>query len=389
MVVRVFNSFRALYRSLQAETPERFPVLLADYLQSLRGLRTSHDLVVQLADFESDVVAWSFGDRADVIRSPGFEFELEVPDLGRNVPALIGLGLCSGSAETVDGKQYLLYPVLTCLASAGETFDPPLRRRFPVGDVDSMESGSDRGSHDDADRAYRAHLESVFSALTREDANSEWVPIDGDIVQADGGIFVLKVTVKHFCEFALRQTIDVKAGHAEPVPLPKLRFKSRESHYHFVNLGTQHLMVRCWGTTRKKAFLNGVKVNAGVGPRSGANVGGEVTRTLVDGSSTGVFTFGVPGGPATETGDQVCVQLDEVESLTVVWTTQEQESASRQSWWSGDGGHELVQVWGKISMKSKQVLVFGPELEGARPIVADLVVNKGNSVGKAVKAAIE
>lgn len=142
-----------------------------------------HVFVVQLPDFEGDEVAWSFGYHAEVLRSPGSEFELEVqPGLNRNFPALIGLGLCSGSAETIDGEQHLLHRVLTCLTRAGEEFDPPLLLRFPVGDKDSMESGSLDGSQDDAEVAYRAHLESTFSVFERDDANSEWVLINGYFV---------------------------------------------------------------------------------------------------------------------------------------------------------------------------------------------------------------
>ncbi|CAN0419944.1 unnamed protein product [Ectocarpus sp. 12 AP-2014] len=126
-----------------------------------------------ILDFDGYVVAWSFGDRPEVLRSHDFEFELEVPGLRRNVPALIGH--CASSAEAVDGKQCLLHPVVTCLARAGESFDPPHRMRFPVGDVKSIESGSDYGSDDDAEVACRGHNESTFSALTREDASSELV----------------------------------------------------------------------------------------------------------------------------------------------------------------------------------------------------------------------
>lgn len=349
---------------------------------------TFYFIAARLADFRGNVLAWSFGDHEENIQSPGCEFELKVPNLGRTVPALIGLGLCSGSAETADGKQCLLHPVLTCVAGAGETFDPPLLLRFPVGDVDSMESGSEGGSRDEAEVAYRAHLGCVFSAVKREDADSEWVPINGGIVQIEGGVFVLEVAVKHFCEFALREMIDVGAGCAEPVPLPKLRFKSRESHYHFVNLGTRNLVVHCWGAARREPFVNVAKAKFGFAP-SGANAGGEVGRTLVDVPSTEVFTFSVPGISATGNAPQICLPLNGAKSLTVAWTTQQRREPSWWlSWWSGDVGHELVQVWGKISMQSKHVLVFGPELESASPVVANLVVEDCKSAGTSVKAAV-
>lgn len=190
-------------------------------------------------------MAWSFGDHAELLRSPDFEFELEVPDLGRNVPALIGM--CSGPGEIVHRNQCLLHPILRCLAGAGETFDPPLRLRYPVGDLDSMESGSDRESHEHAEAAYRAHLKSAFSALTRANARSEWGPIHGDIVQVEGGVFVLEVKVSHFCDFALSRDVTVDDGCVELVPLPKLKRESRQSHFHFVNLGAENIVVHLWG----------------------------------------------------------------------------------------------------------------------------------------------
>lgn len=342
----------------------------------------SRVLVVQLADFEGDVVAWSFGDRAEVLRPPGFEFELDVPRLGRNVPALISL--CSSSAEVVHGKQCLLHPVLTCLAGAAEEFDPPLHLRFPVGDVDSMVSGSDCGSHDDAEVAYRAHLESTFSALTREDAKSEWVPIDGAIVQIEGGVFVLELTLSHFCGFALCQNVTVDAGCVKLVPVPKLKHESRQSHYNFVNLGTQHLVVHLWGAARKRGFLEFFRVKLGLGPTSvEAEVEGR--RRLVDVPSTGVKTVTVPGAPVGGRGTPVCRPVyDRVEPLTVVWTTQEQKSRLITG-----STYELVQVWGDTSMTYKHALVFGPLLEGASPRISNLEVADGRFVGARVKAEME
>ncbi|CAM9920482.1 unnamed protein product [Ectocarpus sp. 4 AP-2014] len=347
-----------------------------------------HDAVIRsrisaISDFEGDVVAWSFGDRDEVLRPPGFEFELDVRRLGGNVPALISL--CSSSAEVIHGKQCLLHPVLTCLAGAAEKFDPPLRLRFPVGDVDSMVSGSDCGSHDSAEVAYRAHLESTFSALTREDAKSEWVPTDGAIVQIEGGVFVLELTLSHFCGFALCQNVMVDAGCVKLVPVPKLKHESRQSHYNFVNLGTQHLVVHLWeGAARKRGFLEFFRVKLGLGPTSGeAEVEGR--RTLVDVPSTGVKTVTVPGAPVGGRGTPVCRPVyDRVEPLTVVWTTQEQKSHLITG-----STYELVQVWGDTSMTYKHALVFGPLLEGARPRISNLKVADSRFVGTHVKVEME
>ncbi|CAM9400509.1 unnamed protein product [Ectocarpus sp. 12 AP-2014] len=333
-----------------------------------------------LQDFEGDVVAWSFGGHAEVLRSPGSEFELEVQSgLNRNFPALIGLGLCSGSAETIDGEQHLLHCVLTCLTQAGEEFDPPLLLRFPVGDKDSMESGSLDGSHDDAEVAYRAHLESTFSAFKRHDANSDWVVINGDIVQTEEGDFVLQVKIKHFCQFGLGQKFNVGVGGVELVELPKLMFKSRKTHYHFVNLGTEALAVHVWGAGRKEIFVNVVEANAGVDIASGLNIGGRVERTLVHVPGSGPFRVPLPGKPVGVKSDQVCKRFFGLESPTAAWTTQEKIPRS-----SDAEGYELVQVWGKTHIASGYVLAFGPMRHGARPEVPNLKVMDGEPVGRLV-----
>lgn len=349
-------------------------------------------VVVQRADFEGDVVAWSFGDHPEVLRTPDFEFELEVPDLGRNVPALIGL--CSGSVEAMHQNQCLLHPILRCLAGTRETFDPPLRLRFPVGDVDSMESGSDRGGHEDAETAYRAHLESAFSALTRENARSEWGPIHGDIVQVEGGVFVLEVEVSHFCDFALGRDVTVDDGCVELVPLPKLKRESRLFHYHFVNLGPENIVIHVWGAARQRGFLESGRLKLGVG-LTGGDVEVEAKRTLVTEPATKVYTVTVPGG------SQVCRVLDRIASPTVAWTTQERIKSpdsgilSRGLSYVGlqapseDTGYELVQVLGSTSMTHKHALVVGRLLEGTRPSVANLRVFDGDFVGRRVMEQIE
>lgn len=340
----------------------------------------SHVVVVQLPDFEGDVLAWSIGGHAQVLRSPGSEFELEVlKGLTRTIPALIGLGLCSGSAETIDGEQHLLHRVLTCLARAEEDFDPPLLLRFPVGDKDSMESGSLDGSHDDAEVAYRAHLKSTFSAFKRHDAVSRWVPISGDIVQTEGGDFVLQVKITHFCDFGLGQRFDVAVGGAELVPLPKLMFKSTKAHYHFLNLGTDTLVIHVWGAGRKEVFVNSAKANAAIDVTTGVSIGGEVERMLVDVPGSGPYRVDLIGKAVNKESRQVCRKILGLESPTAAWTTQERIAPS-----SGVEGHELVQVWGTTPMISGHVLVLGPMYQGARPEVPNLKVFDGQSVGRLV-----
>lgn len=346
----------------------------------------SHAVIVRLPpEFEGDVVAWSFGDRPEVLRSPGSEFELEVPAaLARNVPALVGLGPCSGSAETIGEKQYLVYCVLTCLARAGEEFDPPLLLRFPVGDEDTMESGSLHGSRDDAEVAYRAHLESTFSAFKRHDASSEWIPMNGDIVQMKGGDFILEVKIKHFCDFGLGQRFNVGEGGAELVELPKLMFKRRKTHYHFVNLGTKALLVHVWGAGRKKVFVNQAKANFGIDLACGFNIGGEVERTLVDVPGSGPFRVDLPAAADGAGRPQTCKKFTGLESPTAAWTTQEQVAPSLDA-----ECHELVQVWGKTPLSSGHVLVFGPMRQDARPELANLRVKDGEPAGRLVWSKME
>ncbi|CAN0213189.1 unnamed protein product [Ectocarpus sp. 12 AP-2014] len=337
-----------------------------------------------ISDFGGYVVAWSFGERPEVLHSHDFEFELEVPGLGRNVPALIGL--CASSAELVDGKQCLLHPVVTCLACAGEAFDPPLILRFPVGDVDSMDSGSDGSSDYDVEEAYRAYLESTFSALTREDARSEWVSIDGAVVQTKEGVFVLEVTVYHFCDFALKRGIEVDPGGVKLVEIPRLKRQTRRSHYQFVNLGTEDLVVYCWGAAaavRKRGFLDffKLKFKLGVGPASGgAEV--EVRRTPEDMVGTGVFNVNVPAKPLGERRSGTCLEVDGSESLTVAHTTQE---TKRHRLFGTT--YELIQVWGRRSMQHKYAMIFGP-LTRSR-LVPNLKVLDGVNVGERVKSKVE
>ncbi|CAM9657113.1 unnamed protein product [Ectocarpus sp. 13 AM-2016] len=332
-----------------------------------------------ISDFEGEVVAWSFGDGPDVLRNHDLDFELEVPDLGRNVPALIGL--CSSSAEVVDGKQCLLHPVVRCLARNGESFDPNLRLRFPLEDEASMESGSDGTSDDDDDGvAYRAYLASKFTVVTREDAGSEWVPIDGTIKQAEGGVFVFEVAVPHFCDFARLQDISVHPGCMKIVPLPKLNGRPRRSHFYFVNLGEENLLAHCWGAVKKTGFWDFFKISLGGGATS-ANAEFEGRRQRVDIGNDTVHSVQVPRRNPTnpETIEVHRVFLG-TGSVTVAWTSQRRPQ---------NAGHRIAQVWGSSPMEHKHAMVFGPLLDNDTCQVSNLRVDDNESFGKVVKSKVE
>lgn len=331
---------------------------------------------MHLTGIEGGVVAWSFGHDAEIL--DGSEFELEVPVLGRNVPSLIGLS--SSSCQEIDGKQRFLHPVVTCLAGTGETFNPPLLLRFPVGHVDSMESGSECGSHDDAEVNYRDYLKSTFSVLKREDGSSEWVPIDGAIKQANGGVFVLEVTVSHFCDFALEREFKVDPGMVELFSLPSLQRESRRSHYHFMNLGTEDLVVHCWGAPRKKpGFFESFRLKLGIA-LTGVDTEVEAHRPTGDVPGTGVHMVDVPGGPAGQRRSMACLVVGGFKSLTIAYTTQETIRPLIGT------SYEQVQVWRSRPMKHKQAMVIGPLL--GRPRVINLRVNDGEDVGEVVRSSL-
>ena len=148
-------------------------------------------------------MAWSLGPTAEVIGSP--DFELKVPDLEENIPALVGQS--SNVAEIVDGKRCLLHPVVTCLAQKRLFFSRPLLLRFPVSDSESMGSGSYSGVSK-VQEDYRLYLQKRFSPMRREEGSTEWVPIEGDIMKTKKGVIVLEVKVSHFTQYALRDNVE-------------------------------------------------------------------------------------------------------------------------------------------------------------------------------------
>ncbi|CAM9716938.1 unnamed protein product [Hapterophycus canaliculatus] len=323
------------------------------------------------------VVAWSFGLHAEVLGGP--EFELEVPVLGRDVPSLIGLS--SSYCQEIDGKQRFLHPVVTCLAGTGETFNAPLLLRFPVGHVDSMESGSDCGSHDDAEMIYCDYLKSTFSVVSREDGSSEWVPIDGVIKQANGGVFVLEVAVSHFCDFALEREFKVDPGMVDLFSLPSLQHKSRRSHFHFMYQGTEDLVVHCWGAPRKKpGFFESFRMKLGI-RLTGGDAEFEANRPTGDVPGTGVYMVDVPGGPVGQCRSMACLVVDGFKSLTIAYTTQETIRPLIGS------SFEQVQVWRSRPMTHKQAMVIGPLV--GRPQVINLKVEDGDDVGEVVRSSLK
>ncbi|CAM9816302.1 unnamed protein product [Scytosiphon promiscuus] len=338
------------------------------------------DKISAISGLKGPVVAWSIGRSPNVLRCPDDEFEVEVPDLSKNIPALIGLH--SSLAEVVDGSQCLLHPVLTCLAREGEVFDPPLFLRFPVGDLDAMESGSDGDSAADPEVAYRAHLESSYSVLTREDECSEWVRMKSVIKRVEGGVFVLEVTVSHFCDFALKRNIEVGLGCVELVKLNKLKHGSRQGHFHFVNLGTEELVVYGWASPQRRNFVDSFKLRLGFG-FTGGNVEAEGTRTLEDVPNGRVNNVSVHGGLPGEARHVPCLVVDDRESLTVAHVTQERVRSLVGS------THTLVQVWGSRSMQHKHAMVFGPLPAASKCLVSNLRVEDGGNVGKIVKSTVE
>lgn len=324
-----------------------------------------------LTGFKGDVIAWSIGLRHEVLGSA--DIELKIPALRREISVLVGVS--SSVADIVDGKWCLLHPVVTCLAHVREMFNPPLHLRFPVGDVVSMESGSDCGSPG-AEESYRAYLESTFSAVTRADGSFEWLPIEGIVIKVEDS-YVLEIELSHFCAFALKREVEVPLGGVELVPLLSLKRESRQSHYHFVNLGTQTLVIYYWGAAQTKVFLSSLRVSLG-GGLSSANVGAEADRQVKDVPRSQVFDVLAPGAPA----DVVCTHFPEFESATIAWT-------SVESFVSEGEGYRQVQVWGVRRMAHKQAMVFGALPDSAHARVKNLRVKDGEDIGTAVRASLQ
>ena len=98
----------------------------------------------------------------------------------------------------MDGQRCLLHPIVTCLAQEGTSFFRPLLLRFPVGDLESMVSGSDSGDDDEDEETYRLYLMKQSSPLAREEGSSVWVLIKGDIMWMENGVYLMDFEVKVF-----------------------------------------------------------------------------------------------------------------------------------------------------------------------------------------------
>ena len=324
----------------------------------------SNDTRVWLTDFDGDVMAWSFGSTSGVISCP--DFELVIPDLARNVPALIGQS--PSEAEMVDGEVCLFHPVVTCLAGSGEIFNPPLLLRFSVGDA--MESGSDVGSSNEDEESYKADLRSRYSVVKREEGSSTWLPFDGEIKKMDNGVFVLEAQISHFTDYALKQgplslpwPESIGQGGVDKITdIKKLRNISL-----FENKGDKNIMVYYWRRRTRRFWIPRARVSLGVAP---VEVGGEVDREILDNPTDEVYSKLVPSNQS--------VALNNTKSLEVAWATLEPRD-----------GHRLVTVWGRDTMGPREAMRIGPLPERVYADVRDLQITDGEHVGTRVRASLE
>ena len=330
-------------------------------------------IILGLADFDGEVMAWSLGRRAQVIGSP--DFELKVPDLEEEIPALVGQS--SSVAESVDGKRCLLHPVVTCLAQRGMSFSRPLLLHFPVGDLQSMESGSDSGD-DEVEENYRLYLKKRFSPMRREEGSSEWVPVEGDILQTEKGVIVLEVKVSHFTQYALKHDVEAGKGQAVPLEIKKLRHKTRQNVFMFVNQGNIPITVYYWPLGSRRNFVSSVQgsVSALVG-----SIGGGFERqrqeppTEVYCKNVGPISSSHTAAGATPAEKSATFGiLPDTESIRVAWTTQET-----------NGDDRVVRVWGVDALKHKCAMVYGPLPENDQ---MKLTLGNGVYTGEEVKRRV-
>lgn len=325
--------------------------------------------------FEGDVMAWSFGAVDGVIGCP--DFELEVHNLGREIPALIGHS--PSAAEMVDGEFCLLHPVVTCLARKEENFNPPLLLRFPVGDMESMESGSDDGVSDGAQATYSAYLKSRYSIVKREEGSAVWVTISGEVLQMDNGVFVLEAKISHFTDYALKQTVEVAQGQVKAVEIKKLPHVSRRNVFLFVNQGSEPLMIHCWRRPTEQFWIQTVKASVGL---ESFGFSGELERGILERQPNQVYSkVAYPTGHGTVGQNKVTVEvrLPHTTSLEVAWATQKTCE-----------GYQLVNVWGRYPMDHKTAMVIGPLQDTtAHAYLPGLKVPDGVVVGNEIRAKLE
>ncbi|CAM9946436.1 unnamed protein product [Choristocarpus tenellus] len=281
-----------------------------------------------------------------------------------------GLVTMSSSTTTLDGKRYLLHPVVTCLASKGFEFSSPLRLRFPVGDEERMNAGSDdENGVVDKEEAYKKYLKEEFGVLVQEEGGKEWGPCASEVVQVEKTFF-LKVLVPHFTKFTVARPINENDGVAI-VDIEKLDHESRKYEFLFFNDGfekdgeKQDVTVLYRDNSESK--FKPTRIRAAFSVLQG---GGEVN---VEGnwtdSGTCVFSREIKVG-------QSKVRMLSVQKTLVVWLTQKREN-----------GHRMVQIWGKGRMDHKKAIVF-LRCEG-HPIVENLRVNDGENLEVVVCRALD
>ena len=339
--------------------------------------------ILGLADFDGDVLAWSFDPKAEVIGCP--DFEVDVLGLETTIPALVGQS--SSVAEIVDGKHCILHPVVTCLAERGMFFSRPLLLRFPVGDLESMESDSDSENDDEPEETYRLYLKEQFSPMRREEGSSKWVPIEGDIVMMESGVFVVEVKVSHFTEYTLKRNVEATVGQAEVTEIKRLpNHTSMRNVFLFVNQGNILITVYYWHCPSKRDFLSRVQASLTVG--SVAAVSGEADRERLDPPAEKVWSRHVPpilpssAAGASPAGKSVISNPvpSSTKSINVAWTTlEEQEDAVDD---------RIVTVWGLEYLDHKNAMIFGPLPEKKYARVKGLRVKSGEDMGVKVRDSL-
>ena len=336
----------------------------------------SNDTRVRLTDFEGDVMAWSFGPTSGVISCP--DFELVIPDMSRNVPALIGQS--PSESAMVDGEVCLFHPVVTCLAGSGEIFNPPLLLRFSVGDA--MESGSDVGSSNEDEEFYKADLRLRYSVVKREEGSSKWVPIVGEIKKMDNGVFVLETQVSHFTDYALYYKSLISGACLQGVGKGRKRIvevkrprnvftyfvnKGPRNVFLFVNKGDKTVMVVYW--RRPKDFYTS-RVEGSVGAVN-AGVSAAFDRAKLDTPPDPVYN------EVVEPNDSAVLNISDTTSLEVAWATVED-----------NGDHRSVTVWGRSPLDHDKALVIGPLPEIVYAEVQYLEIARAESVSNKVREVL-
>ena len=336
-------------------------------------------LLFGLADFDGDVLARSLGPKDQVIGCP--DFELKVLGLETTIPVLVGQS--SSVAEIVDGKCCLLHPVVTCLAQRGLRFSRPLLLRFPVGDLDSMKSGSDSANDWEAEETYRLYLKEQFSPMRREEGSSKWIPIEGDIVRMQSGEFVMEVKVSYFTEYTLKRNVEVEVGRAEVTEIKRLpNYTNTRNVFLFINRGIVPITVYCWHYPSKRSFSSSFQALLTLGL---ASVGGGVGRGRLDPPAEKVWSRRVPTilPPSAAGGDPAGNHVvsnsvpSSTKSINVAWTTLEE-----------DAGDLIVTVWGLEYLDHKNAMIFGPLPEKKDARVIGLRVKSDEDIGVKVRDSL-